>query len=97
MSSSAEIHSMESPGQHLKFPLTWHGTLIAHREAGDMAPLIRDLFQRMGLSQATLAPGNKSTAGTYATWKLSAELQDYETMLALFANLERLPGAKMLI
>ena len=88
---------MDTPQEQLRFPLTWHGSLIVFRTAGDVSPLIQEVFSRLKLTESTFAPGKSSSAGTYAVWKLSAVVQDYETLLALFASLEQLPGVKMLI
>ena len=88
---------MDAHQEQLKFPLTWHGSLVAFKKAGDITPLIQETFSRLKLNENTLTPGNSSSGGTYAVWKLSAVVHDYETLLALFASLERLPGVKMLI
>ena len=83
--------------EQLKFPLTWHGSLIAYKTAGDMSFLIQDVFNELKLTETTLASGNASSEGRYTTWKVSAVLPDHTTMLALFTRLEQLPGARMLI
>ena len=88
---------MDTPQAQLKFPLTWHGSLIVFKTAGDISPLIQEVFAHLRLGETTLVPGKSSSAGTYAVWKLSAVVKDYETLLALFASLEGLPGVKMLI
>ena len=88
--------SSNADGQ-LKFPLTWHGSLIAHTETGDMRPLIQDVFTSLKLTDTTLEKGHVSSSGAYTTWKVSAVLPDHMTMLALFTRLEQLPGTRMLV
>ena len=89
MSSSADTE--------LKFPLTWHGSLVTRTSAGDMRLLIQDVFASLKLTETTLERGNTSRSGTYTTWKVSAVLPDRLTMLALFTRLEQLPGTRMLV
>jgi len=81
----------------LKFPLVWHGRLVVFAKAGDISQLIADVFDKLKLDDMEITQANTSSAGTYRTWQLKAEIQDHETLNALFYNLEKLPGVKMLI
>ena len=81
----------------LSFPLTWNGRVLAYSSAGDLAELITDVLERAELPQYSCVPGNVSSSGTYRTWIIKALVPDYPTLRILFANLEHLPGVKMLI
>ncbi|MBQ9368305.1 MAG: DUF493 family protein [Victivallales bacterium] len=81
----------------LQFPADWHGTLITYAKAGDIAPLIQEVFDKMNLLGTEIIPAHTSASGTYRSWKLSATLPTREDMELLFANLGALPGVKMLL
>ena len=86
---------MEDNG--LKFPLKWHGRLIAYANAGEITPLIEDVFRACHLEDASVSFANTSSAGTYKTWQLSATIPDIFTLRGMFKALENLPGVRMLI
>ena len=81
----------------LEFPASWHGTLIAVASAGELSPLIQQVFDTMKLAGTEITPANASKSGTYRTWRLSATIATREEMEALFRNLASLPGVKMLL
>ena len=81
----------------LKFPLVWNGRVLAYSSAGDIAELITGVLERLQLPVYTCVPGNVSSSGTYRTWVIRATVPNHDTLRLIFANLERLPGVKMLI
>ena len=86
---------MEESG--LKFPLQWHGRLIAFANVGDITPLIEDVFKTFHLDDAVITHANTSSSGTYKTWQLSATIPELMVLRGLFNSLESLPGVRMLI
>ncbi len=86
---------MEENG--LKFPLQWHGRLIAFANVGDITPLIEDVFRSFHLDDAIVASANTSSSGTYRTWQLSATIPEFLILRGIFKALENLPGVRMLI
>ena len=81
----------------LKFPLKWHGRLIAFANVGDISPLMEDVFRSFHLDDAVVESANTSSSGTYKTWQLSATIPDPLILRGIFKALENLPGVRMLI
>ena len=83
--------------ESLKFPVQWHGRLLMHAEAADVAAAVQRIYLALGLAQGTVDLGQKSSGGRYVTWQVSAVVPDPGTLRRLFAMLENLPGLKMLL
>ncbi len=83
--------------ESLQFPVQWHGRLLMHAGAADIEAAVKGIYLVLGLAQATIAPGQKSSGARYETWQVSAVVPDQATLRRLFAMLEGLPGLKMLL
>ena len=85
--------------QHtLKFPLTWHGSLIVDiSQASGIEFLIHQALHGCGLRDFNITPGSSSSKGTYRTFLLTANIKDILTFRAITKALSTLPGVKMLL
>lgn len=83
--------------ESLQFPLRWHGRLIMLASALAVENQVQQIFAQLELTEATIAPGQRSSQARYQTWQLSAVVPDLITLRELFHLLEKLPGVKMLL
>jgi putative lipoic acid-binding regulatory protein len=90
-------NGMEFNVDQLTFPLRWHGRLVMKAGMGSMEESVARIFQSLGVTEGEVAYANKSSNGTYETWRLSGMVHDLAMLRALFTALEALPGVRMLI
>ena len=89
----------QSSLNHLKFPVLWHGRLIVRKDMEKQIdePLIRSVFESMGLQPDDIRESSVSTAGTYVSWQLCCMIPDVALFRAVTSALKTLPGVKMLL
>jgi len=82
----------------LKFPLTWHGSLVVEGEReSEFAFALENVMRGCAISRFEISEGRQSSGGKYHTWKLTADFSDVMQFRATTQALGTLPGVKMLI
>ena len=88
---------MEFNADQLTFPLRWHGRLVMKAGMGSVEEDVARVYLSLGVTEGEVEYANKSSKGSYETWRLSGMVHDLAMLRALFLALESLPGVRMLI
>ena len=88
---------MEFNVDQLTFPLRWHGRLVMKAGTGSVEESVARVYLSLGVTEGEVEYANKSSKGSYETWRLSGMVHDLAMLRALFTALEALPGVKMLL
>lgn len=82
-------------GEQIEFPVQVHFRIIAKADL-KVERDVKKVAARLGLSEQ-LIPGNRSAAGTYRTWNLSALVESKARMSEIDRLFRAVDGVKMVL